>query len=191
MPLFIGLQRILDSLRIFDFLAPLGFRLLLMMVFWEAGMRKIDGLMEGESGFVNLIASMGFPEPVIFAWLAAITEALGAILLAAGLAVRWVSLPLLFVMGVAAFGVHWGNGWLAIADGRDPEIAERLAKVRETVDAFGYPNWVYAKGAVGHFAEWHSVLRDLLPDATLIVLHWSRKVCQSGTIWVRSSFMGK
>jgi uncharacterized membrane protein YphA (DoxX/SURF4 family) len=49
--------------------------------------------------------------------LAAGFELLGAIVLAPGLAVRWISVPLMVTMVVAAFPVHWENGWLAIAEG--------------------------------------------------------------------------
>ena len=35
----------------------------------------------------------------------------GSILLLVGLFVRWVTLPLLLILGTAVFTIHWDNGW--------------------------------------------------------------------------------
>jgi putative oxidoreductase len=50
------------------------------------------------------------------AFLATAAELVGGIFLLLGLATRWVSIPLMVTMLVAAFSVHWPNGWAAIAD---------------------------------------------------------------------------
>jgi len=78
------------------------------------------------------------------AFLAAWTEYVGAILLLAGLAVRWISLPLMFTMIVAATSVHWQNGWLAITEAsgpfaseRTPGTAERLEAAKSILQAYG------------------------------------------------------
>jgi putative oxidoreductase len=66
---------------------------------------------------INAIAawfeSMNYPLPALNAYLAGITELAGVILLALGLGVRIISLPLIFVMLVAIFTVHIGNGFEA------------------------------------------------------------------------------
>jgi putative oxidoreductase len=64
-------------------------------------------------GFISGVAKMGFPAPTAMAWLAALTEFLGGLLLAAGLLTRPAALGLAFNMGVAAFVAHasarmWG-----------------------------------------------------------------------------------
>ena len=69
------------------------------------------------------------------AYMAAWTEYFGAILLLAGLAVRWISLPLMVTMIVAALTVHWQNGWLAIAEGSGLFATERTAGAIERLDA--------------------------------------------------------
>ena len=44
-------------------------------------------------------------------WIVIITEAGGAFLLLIGLFVRWVTIPMLFIMFTAVFTVHFNNGW--------------------------------------------------------------------------------
>ncbi|MEN8176378.1 MAG: DoxX family protein, partial [Pseudomonadota bacterium] len=55
--------------------------------------------------------SLGIPQPEIMAWVAALTELVGGILLLGGLAVRWIVLPLMVTMAIAATSAHWDNGW--------------------------------------------------------------------------------
>jgi putative oxidoreductase len=52
------------------------------------------------------VAALGFPIPVLFAWMAALSEFLGGLLIAAGLFTRHAALFLGFTMFVAAFGAH-------------------------------------------------------------------------------------
>ncbi len=147
-----SLQNLLDRTRAADFLAPLALRLYLAPVFWMAGSRKLEnpwpGCLGDESGPCNLRPKqdiidwfgnpdwgLGLPLPELMACLAAWTEYFGAILLLAGLAVRWISLPLMFTMIVAALTVHWQNGWLAIAEGSGLFATERTAGAIERLDA--------------------------------------------------------
>jgi putative oxidoreductase len=88
-------------------LAILRIGLGLMLAFLH-GKSKIWGA-EGfgpSDGFVAGVAKLGFPAPTFFAWCAALTEFLGALLLAVGLLTRPVALILAFNMAVAAFGTH-------------------------------------------------------------------------------------
>lgn len=55
---------------------------------------------------VSGVKAMGFPAPTAFAWMAALTEFIGGILLALGLMTRPVALALTFNMAVAAFVAH-------------------------------------------------------------------------------------
>lgn len=55
---------------------------------------------------VDGVGAMGFPQPEIFAWLAALSEFGGGLLLAVGLATRPAALAVAVTMAVAAFGVH-------------------------------------------------------------------------------------
>jgi len=69
------------------------------------------------------------------AYLASWTKYFGAILLLVWLAVRWISLPLMFTMVVAVVTVHWQNCWLAIAEGSGLFATERTAGAIERLDA--------------------------------------------------------
>jgi len=63
--------------------------------------------------------SMGYPFPYFNAYMATITEVAGVILLALGLGTRIISVPLMVVMLVAIFTVHYGNGFNAGDNGSE------------------------------------------------------------------------
>ena len=98
-----------------DFLAPLALRLYLVPIFWMAGTQKLQHIENTAAWFGNPDWGLGLPFPYFLAYAAGTIEALGAILLLLGLGVRWISLPLSFVMFVALFSVHLDNGWPVIA----------------------------------------------------------------------------
>lgn len=123
-------QHLLELTRKLDFLAPLALRLYLIPVFWMSGMMKLEHMESTIEWFGNAEWGLGLPLPALMAWLATLSEVGGAILLAVGLAVRWISLPLMITMLVAAVTVHWENGWLAIAEGGS-EAGQRLAGLME------------------------------------------------------------
>ena len=102
-------QRLLN-LNAFDFLVLLSFRLYLAYVFWFAGFRKIkweDGLpnIDRFAGFLGPGGqdNLNFILPHFFGWLAVLAEAGGALLLLVGLFSRWIAIPLIFTMLVAAY----------------------------------------------------------------------------------------
>ncbi|MCF6352705.1 MAG: DoxX family protein [Cyclobacteriaceae bacterium] len=66
-------------------------------------------------GFIEHIGSLGFPIPAIFAWAAALSEYLGALLLALGLFTRPAALMVAFTMFVAAV-VNHGTDPFAVAE---------------------------------------------------------------------------
>ena len=87
----------------------LFFRLILAYGFFQPAMMKITGL----TGVAEWFGSMGYPLPVVSAFLAALTEGLGVVLLTLGLGTRYIAIPLMFVMGVAVLTVHLSNGFAA------------------------------------------------------------------------------
>jgi len=129
-----------------DGLAPLALRLYLVPVFWVAGTTKIAGMENTIAWFGNPDWGLGLPFPALLAYLAAYTEAIGAVLLALGLATRWISIPLIVTMIVAATAVHWDNGWAAIADSSVSEVAARLERAREILQENGDYGWLTEKG---------------------------------------------
>ncbi len=147
------LQDLLDSLRVFDFLAPLAIRLYLAPIFWMAGTKKLADMDSTIAWFGNPDWGLGLPYPEIMAWAAALTETLGAVLLVVGLAVRWWSVPLMVTMVVAIVTVHWPNGWSAIAEGSGPFATERtigaierLQRAKEILQTYGNYDWLTEKG---------------------------------------------
>jgi len=105
-------------LRGLDFLAPLAFRLYLAPMFWVSGAEKL-GLFKGDvvwwqpatwfSGDAIQAASTKFDGGIFEGFTAnAITvsvagvEIIAAILLILGFAVRWITLPLMFVVAIVA-----------------------------------------------------------------------------------------
>ncbi len=155
MKLLLFLQRLLDSTRVTDFLAPLALRLYLAPVFWMAGTSKLTDMESTIEWFGNPDWGLGLPFPELMAWLATTTETVGALLLVVGLAVRWISVPLMVTMIVAIVTVHWQNGWQAIADARfclfnctdAQEAVERLAVARDILREHGNYDWLTGQGS--------------------------------------------
>ena len=67
--------------------------------------------------FIQSVESLGFPQPPVFAWAAAISELVGGILLAAGLVTRVSAALIVGTMTTAAFLQH----------ARDPYRVKELA----------------------------------------------------------------
>ena len=65
-----------------------------------------DGVWGPQQWFVDDVANMGFPLPVVFAWLAVLSEFFGGLLLILGCGCRYAALSNGIVTGVAAFVYH-------------------------------------------------------------------------------------
>ena len=147
------LQDLLDTTRAVDFLGPLALRLYLAPVFWVAGNNKLSDMDSVINWFGNPDWGLGLPAPALMAWLATLTEVGGAVLLVIGLAVRWISIPLMITMLVAMFSVHWKNGWQAVHDLQSPfanesaaGAVERLSKAKELLREHGNYDWLTGTG---------------------------------------------
>jgi uncharacterized membrane protein YphA (DoxX/SURF4 family) len=127
-------------------MAPLAMRLYLVPVFWMAGTQKLAGIDNTIEWFGNPEWGLGLPFPALLAYLAAYSEAIGALLLLIGLATRWISIPLMVTMLVAALAVHWDNGWAAIADSSAREVAVRLGAAKEILQEHGNYAWLTEQG---------------------------------------------
>jgi len=123
-----------DTSKHVDFIAPLLLRLYLVPIFWMAGTKKWAGMEDTIAWFGNSDWGLGLPLPGLMAYLATFTEIFGAIFLLFGFAVRWISIPLMFTMVVAALTVHIENGWLAIAEGSGIFASERTMGAIERLD---------------------------------------------------------
>ena len=145
-PLLIArrLQDLLDATRKADWLAPLLLRLYLAPVFWMAGWNKAMGFSDTVEWFGNPDWGLGLPFPALMATLAIASELGGAVSLLLGLGLRWMAVPMMATMLVAAATVPWENGWLAISEGMGLFATERtmqatveLAKAKEILMQHG------------------------------------------------------
>lgn len=105
--ILIQLQGWLDKTRTVDFLGPAALRLYLAPVFILAGMNKL-GNVENVATYFDFL---GIPAPELMVYAAGLSEFVGGILLIPGIAVRVITVPLMFTMIVAAGTAHWENGW--------------------------------------------------------------------------------
>ncbi len=157
------LQNFMDAVRKLDFLAPLALRIYLVPVFWVAANNKWDpldstlnpvaGLENVANWFGNPDWGLGLPAPLLMAFLAWAAEYFGAIMLALGFAVRWIAIPMMFTMIVAATTVHWDNGWQAVHDPQSPyaaadieEVVERQSRGRAILREHGNNSYLTARG---------------------------------------------
>lgn len=144
----------LERLRPLDFLPPLLLRLYLAPIFIEAGAKKLDlPSLLPKDGVVQWFEGLNLPFPTLMAALAGWAELFGGILLLVGLATRWMTIPLMVTMLVAAFTVHWKNGWLAIAAGsgffateQTAEAVARLKVARSILREHGDYAWLTEHG---------------------------------------------
>jgi uncharacterized membrane protein YphA (DoxX/SURF4 family) len=149
------LQDILDATRTIDFLGPLALRIYLAPIFIFAGYGKLTAIDDTAYFFGEYL---GLPAPVLMAWMAGLTEFIGGILLVAGLAVRWIAVPLMITMVVAAATAHWDNGWHALPEDtltvpwewrtdliEDANI--RKEKAREILKQHGNYDWLTEAGS--------------------------------------------
>ena len=127
-------QMYLDKINVTDFIAPLLLRLYLVPVFWMAGTMKLGSMESTIEWFGNPDWGLGLPLPFLMAWIATLTEVVGAVCLFFGFATRWISIPLIITMVVAAVTVHLPNGWLAIAEGGGLFASERTMGAIQRLD---------------------------------------------------------
>lgn len=91
----------------------LAMRLVLAYGFYHAAMMKWPNM----DAIITWFTEAKFPLPVVSAYLVAFCEAAGAFLLLIGLLTRIATIPLMIIMLVAIFAVHWPNGFEAGKNG--------------------------------------------------------------------------
>lgn len=152
MRIFATLQSLLDQTRSLDFLAPLMLRLYLAPVMWVAGSNKLQNFDNTVQWFES---GLELPFPWVMAFLATATELVGALALLFGVGLRWITVPLMFTMAVAAFSVHWKYGWQTIADpvsclfncSDAEEASKRLGKAKEILKTHGKYDYLTGQGS--------------------------------------------
>ena len=148
-------QDLLDKSKNADFLAPLLLRLYLAPVFWFAGTSKMNSFESTVAWFGNSEWGLGLPLPGLMAFLATSSEVGGAVLLFFGLATRWICIPLMFTMLVAATTVHIQHGWQAVHDMMSPwassnagEALDRLSRAKSILEEHSNYDWLVEHGNI-------------------------------------------
>jgi len=95
-------------------------------------------------GFIEHTAALGFPLPIVFAWLAALSEYVGALLLALGLFTRPAAFMVASTMFVAAF-VNHGDDSFAVSEKAYLYFAVSMLFVVLGSGRFGVDSWVRRK----------------------------------------------
>jgi len=78
---------------------------------------KLGEMISGHGHFPELVASMGFPAPTLFAWGATIAQFGGCLSIIFGLATRLGTLAVLSTLVVGVLGVHWGDPFKVVEAG--------------------------------------------------------------------------
>lgn len=149
------LQGWLALTRKLDFLAPAALRLYLAPVFILAGMNKL-GNAENVAAYFEFL---GVPAPGLMVYVAGLSELVGGILLIPGIAVRLVTIPLMFTMIVAAGTAHWENGWHVLPETEltmpwewredlIDDAVERRSRARSILREHGNYKWLTEAGSI-------------------------------------------
>lgn len=157
--LYTPIHKWLDKSLAFEGIAPLLLRLYLAPVMIQAGWTKYQGFEGIVDWFGNEDYGLGLPFPLVMAFLATATELVGGVLILIGLATRWMSIPLMVTMLVAAFSVHWQNGWAAIADASSwmsdgtillnqtvLDAPDKLQAAKSLLQEHGHYEWLTSSG---------------------------------------------
>lgn len=104
---------LLNKTRIADFLGPLALRIYLAPIFILAGWNKLTALEDTAYYFGEYL---NLPAPMLMATLAGLAEFVGGISLILGFGLRFMAIPMMFTMLVAAGTAHWENGWHALPE---------------------------------------------------------------------------
>lgn len=152
-----GLVRLINAiiakLQGLEFLAPLALRIFLAPIMIYAGLSKLGDVPNTALWFEH---TLGLPFPTLMVYLSGGTELFGGIALVIGFAVRWVTIPLMVTMVIAATTAHWDNGWHQFHEAKQTvpwewrtdlieEGVERKARVISVLKANA--NYSYLKSA--------------------------------------------
>lgn len=75
------------------------------------GWPKLQEMLGGGGHFPGLVESLGLPFPTLFAWLAALSQVVGSLLVIFGLWTRPAALAVGFTIAYGVLSVHWGDGF--------------------------------------------------------------------------------
>ena len=99
--------------------ASIPLRFSLGVIFIAHGLQKAYGMFAGSGikNFSDMLSSLGFTPPLLWAYLAAYLELIGGFCLLIGLGTRIFSGLLFMLIAIAAVTVHLRNGFFLINNG--------------------------------------------------------------------------
>lgn len=109
-------QKMYDISKVGNYFSSISLlfaRLIIAYGFYEPALNKLKDI----NGMASWYASIGIIYPTLSAYLSGIFEALGVVLLALGLFTRLISVPLIFIMIVAIYSVHFSHGFSSASNG--------------------------------------------------------------------------
>lgn len=100
-------------------LALLVLRLAVGVIIGAHGLQKVLGLWGGPGieNFAGFMKQLGFTPPVVWAWIAGLSETIGGVFLVLGVLPRLSAAFVGATMAVAIYKVHWDNGLFAANNG--------------------------------------------------------------------------
>ncbi len=110
--------------------APLGYallRIVIALIFLPGGIDKL--FYGGAARIVGTVAKLGFAPPFAWAWIVAILEFFGAILLALGFFTRPVAFAFTVELTVVGFGIMIHRGFFWTVGGLEVALLMELATV--------------------------------------------------------------
>lgn len=119
---------------------PVLTRLAVGVVMVVHGVGKLFGIGPAAtevSAFAESVAGLGFPAPIVFAWIAVLVEALGGLCLLIGLFTRIAAVLTAANMLVATLLVHLPNGFIVSDGGFEFTLALLLASLSVAVTGPG------------------------------------------------------
>lgn len=160
---------LIEKINTLDFLFLFLVRVYLAPIFIIAGLSKLRSFHDTVQWFGNNEWGLGLPFAPLLVVLVIIAELVGGFALLLGLFTRFFSASLCITMLVAAYKVHWQNGWFAIASTESStsiasfwaavgfenakqsllnteQVAERLDVAREILRVHGDYEWLTQTG---------------------------------------------
>jgi putative oxidoreductase len=120
------------SIRLIPTLPPCWYAIPLRLIvgggFLHHGYAK---LARGPENFAHILDALGMFDPTLLAWTTIAIEVAGGLAVIAGLFIPLVSVPMVIVLLVAIFTVHWPNGFSSI----------KLLSVTSAGAHFGQPGY--------------------------------------------------
>ena len=105
-------------------IALLVLRVVVGVIMSAHGLQKVFGVFGGSGmeAFTGMIKGMGFTPPLVWAWIAALSELIGGIFLVLGIMPRLSAFMIGAVMVVAIAKVHGANGFFMMKGGYEYQL---------------------------------------------------------------------